>query len=74
MSDFNVQGRPIKRKRETSCNRAGPGNRDIAEMRKDANCHNQQLPKVHLSPIADKMGLTYRYKLTVPVHHIIQQQ
>jgi hypothetical protein len=64
MSDFNVQGRPIKRKRETSCNRAGPGNRDVAEMRKDANSHNQQLPKVRQSPTADKMGLTYRYSIS----------
>ncbi|KMK56459.1 hypothetical protein Y699_05374 [Aspergillus fumigatus Z5] len=50
MSDFNnFQGRPIKRKRDTSCNRAGPGNRDVAEMRKDANSHNQQLPKSTIS-------------------------
>jgi hypothetical protein len=46
MSDFNIQGRPIKRKRDSSCNRAGPGNRDGDEMMKDPGPHGQQLPKV----------------------------
>ncbi|GFF60700.1 hypothetical protein IFM51744_10456 [Aspergillus udagawae] len=50
ISDFSVQGRPIKRKRESSCNRAGPGNRDVGEMRKDADSHNQQSPKSTVSP------------------------
>ncbi|KAG2026557.1 hypothetical protein GB937_001338 [Aspergillus fischeri] len=45
MSDFNIQGRPIKRKRDSSCNRAGPGNRDGDEMMKDPEPHGQQLLK-----------------------------
>jgi hypothetical protein len=40
MSDFNVQGWPIKRKRGSSCNRAGSGDRDVGEMRKDADFHH----------------------------------
>ncbi|GFF63441.1 hypothetical protein IFM51744_11135 [Aspergillus udagawae] len=46
MSDFNVQGRPIKRKRDPSCNRAGSGSRDGDEMMKDLESHGQQLPKL----------------------------
>ncbi|KAF4231528.1 hypothetical protein CNMCM8980_005232 [Aspergillus fumigatiaffinis] len=45
MSDFNIQGRPIKRKRDSSCNRADPGNRDGDEEIKDPEPHGQQLPK-----------------------------
>ncbi|KAH2360115.1 hypothetical protein KXV92_008615 [Aspergillus fumigatus] len=45
MSDINGQGRPIKRKRDSSCSRAGSGNRDGDEKMKDPESHGQQLPK-----------------------------
>ncbi|KAH1968624.1 hypothetical protein KXW88_005438, partial [Aspergillus fumigatus] len=46
MSDINGQGRPIKRKRDSSCSRAGSGNRDGDEKMKDPESHGQQLPKL----------------------------